>query len=308
MKSRRIRNIGLAIISIFITHCLIFSGIPCTYASSFSGTKETEVDDKYLTNLFTPQFPYKAVKVLEDSEWKRHILIEATQKLDAPTLHRFNILLLNRGVSVILDYSYGAGKRWTKRSGFTITKKISDQHDTVEVSQSEIKDKEGFAETSILVEKNIIRFFITKDFGKKWNKVKMIPDKEFEAPEPVLGIYPGAKLIYAEQMSGGSGWYYEYVAKADFNDVAYFFYNNISKFMEKPFSDPYDWITTYKDPYKNLNAITVFEIPTMGQRVDFRISWDGHAIGRVWVGQSRDINLSPYCVIRYVLEKHSVRE
>ncbi len=62
---------------------LIISLISILFLFSISSagwfSKETEVKDEYFQKLFTPDFPYEYVKVVEDSKGRRFIVVKAKE-------------------------------------------------------------------------------------------------------------------------------------------------------------------------------------------------------------------------------------
>ena len=111
-----------------------------------SGSWKTEgrkIEDEYLRGLFTPDFPYNFVKVMEDGEGKKYILIEGKENLTDPIFNKFAVSLLNRGVNLIVHYTFGAGHTWLSEYGITITRRVEGDPGAIEFSSSEIKDHRG---------------------------------------------------------------------------------------------------------------------------------------------------------------------
>lgn len=171
--------------------------------------KEKEVRDEYLTKLFTPEFPYETIKAVEDSKGRRFIVIRTKEKISGKALSEYDDLLLSRGVNIYGAFHYGMFS-WQQRTvtdyAITITRKVEGEADTVEISESVVKDpKKQEPIVAASAKGKEIRIAIEQDFGKKWRKIKIIPDKEPDVPEPKIGRYPGSKLRYAHNWPASQG-------------------------------------------------------------------------------------------------------
>lgn len=184
---------------------LVFSAFAFSWPWS-----ETEIKDEYLEKLFTPDVPYESVKVVEDSKGRRFIVVKTKEQI---TVDQYDDMLLSRGVNVYGTYHYGV-LSWQKTLtdyAITITRKVEGEPDTIEISVSMVKNPAtGEPIVAASHRGKEFKFAIEKDFGKKWEKIKLIPDKEPKVPAPKVGRYPGAKLRYVKEwpksQGGGEIW------------------------------------------------------------------------------------------------------
>jgi hypothetical protein len=286
-EDSRVRKIiTFNVLSVFVFILLLTSG--CS-ASRFS--KEKEVKDEYLQKLFTPNIPYGSVKVVEDNIGRRFIVIRTKEKINNRMLNEYSDLLLSRGVNIYGTYYYGVFS-WQKTVtdfAITITRKVKGEPDTIEISESVVKDpikKEPIAAASAKGKE--IRIAIESDFGKTWKKIKIISDKEPAVPEPKIGRYPGAKLREAHTWSAnqGGGRLLVYVSKSSFKDIAYFY----DKGVKEMYVDVFTPFTIYsakgrekereeiegtkkameqiENPKLYAHPLKVFGIKTISQRFD----------------------------------------
>jgi hypothetical protein len=268
--------------------------------------KEKEVPDEYLTKLFAPGFPYESIKVMEDSKGRRFIVTRAKDKIGGKTLREYEDLLLSRGVSIYGTFHYGMFS-WDKTVtdyAITITRKVEGEPDSVEISESVVRDPKIQEPVVAASGKGkSIRIAIENDFGQKWKKIRIIPEKEPEAPEPKIGRYPGAKLRYAHKWptDQGGGREFIYVSKDSLKNI-YDFYEIRAK---KSFVKVYETILAREivgnpEAYSH-NPIKIFEIRTIG-RV-FSIAGYNHVPREKWNSieikwqQGLDPNLSNFIQI-----------
>jgi hypothetical protein len=258
---------------LFILICFLFFGLtPLAYGISWF-EKEKEVPDEYLTKLFTPKFPYETIKVVEDSKGRRFIVIRAKEKISGKALNEYDNLLLSRGVSIYGTFHYGMFS-WDKTVtdyAITITKKVEGDPDSIEISESVVKDpKKNEPIVAASAKGREIRIAIEKDFGKRWKNIKIIPDKEPEAPEPKIGRYPGFKLRYARNRpaSQGGGWIFIYVSKDSLKKIYDYYETKVKRTFVKAYGFPFAK-EMFEDPKAySQNPIKVFGIKTTG-----RIFW-----------------------------------
>jgi hypothetical protein len=160
---------------------------------------------------------------------------------------------------------------------------VDGEPDTVEISESVVKDpKKNEPIVAASAKGKEIKIAIEKDFGKKWKRIRIIPDKEPEAPEPKIGKYPGSKLRYAYEWPAnqGGGKLLVYVSRDLLKEVYSYYENKIRKLFEKPYTDPFA-----NEMFEDLkayshNPIQIFGIKTIG-RV-FRISGYNQTPGEKW--------------------------
>ena len=232
--------------------------------------KEKEIQDEYLTKLFTPDFPHEYVKVVESEKGQRFIIVKARQKIDKDLLGKYYYYLLSRGVNIYGSFHYGVFS-WQKTvSDFaiTITRKVEGEPDTIEASESVVKDpKTGRPIVAATADGKEFRFAITNDLGKKWKKINLFPEKEPKEPFTRVGRYPGARL---REVRGGS-WLF-FTSKDSFRDVAYYYEKKINENYSKTFSplEFKDEVEQFEKPRQFSRTLKVFGIRTIAQRVIFQ--------------------------------------
>jgi hypothetical protein len=268
--------------------------------------KEKEVPDEYLTTLFAPGFSYESIKVMEDSKGRRFIVIRAKDKIEGKILREYDDLLLSRGISIYGTFHYGMFS-WQKTVtdyAITLTRKVNGEPNAIEISESVVKNPEKNEPIVAASAKGKeIRIAIEKDFGKRWEKIRIIPGKEPDAPEPKIGRYPGAKLRYAHKWPSdqGGGRAFIYVSKDSLKSI-YDFYEIRTK---ESFIKVYETILAREivgnpEAYSH-NPIKIFDIRTIG-RV-FSIAGYNHVPKEKWNSieikwqQSLDPNLSNFIQI-----------
>lgn len=233
-------------------------------------SKEKEVKDEYLEKLFTPNFHYESVKLVEDSKGRRFIVVKTKEKVDK-LLGKYANLLLSRGVNIHGDYHYGyfSWQKTVAEFAITITRKVEGEQDTIEVSESRVTNPEtGKPVVAVSGKGKEIRIAIEKDFGKKWKKIKIMPDKEPDVPEPKIGRYPGAKLIkIVKWPSSDKSWIY--VAKASIKEVAYYFKDHLEKKLGEKASGSTYWEKEVKNSSRYRYPIEIFGIKTVGLYIRF---------------------------------------
>jgi hypothetical protein len=268
--------------------------------------KEKEVKDENLIKMFTPEFPYESIKVVEDSKGRRFIVIRAKENISPRTLNQYDALLLSRGVSIYGTFHYGMFS-WNKTVSdyaITISRKVEGEPDTVEISESVVKDpKKNEPIVAASAKGKEIRIAIERDSGKKWKRIKIIPDKEPDAIEPKIGRYPGSKLRYAHNWPAnqGSGWLLTYVSKDSLKKIYDFYETKVKQSFIKAYGDPFRK-EMFEDPKAHShNPIKVFGIKTTGRI--FWIHGFNHIPGQEWNSieirghQSLDPNLTEFVQI-----------
>ena len=290
---------------LIISFSFVFISLLLLASSCSAGwfSKEKEVKDEYLTKLFEPNIPYESIKVVEGSKEIRFIVIKTKEKISSKMMNEYNDLLLSRGVNIYGTFHYGVFS-WQKTVtdfAITITRKVEGEPDTIEISESVVKDpikKEPIVAASAKGKE--IRIAIEKDFGKKWKKIKLIPDKEPDGPEPKIGRYRGSKLIKIS--SHGSGKEFKYVSKDSLKNVSFSLYNKIQeKYKDNASSLPEGEESIINNPHFKL-PIKPFGIKSIGKVINidgFNPITENNTPNRteIKIIQSIDINLSEYIQI-----------
>jgi hypothetical protein len=283
--------------------CLIFLGLSALSFGISWFEKEKEVPDEYLTKLFAPGFPYENIKVVEDSKGRRFIVVRTREKIVGGTLKEYNNLLLGRGVNIYGTFHYGMFS-WQQRTvsdyAITLTNKVEGDPNSVEISESVVKDpKKNEPIVAATAKGREIRIAIDKDFGKKWKKIKIIPDKEPNEPDPKIGRYPGSKLFKVNVY--GEARIPVFVSKDSLEQAYYYYEEKVKKSFETVYDFPFAHEMFENPRAYSHNSIEVFGIKTIGR--DFWIRGYNKSVPTKWSSveikgyQSLDPNLSKFIQI-----------
>lgn len=168
------------------------------------------IEDKYLEGLFVPEFPYESIKSVEKKNDKRYILIKANSKIKQEQKNQYIFqTLLNRGVSVHRQlFSHGGGVydfmitiiRKTETPG--VIEYSENLIYTPEDYKNRYRVKGGLREALRFKDEWII-IEVAPEFGHKFKRKVIYPEKEVEGPEPqdIEGMpenitrYPNSKRI-----------------------------------------------------------------------------------------------------------------
>lgn len=280
-----------------VTVCLIAVAFLVSSCSAGLFSREKEVKDEYLTKLFEPHIPYESIKVMEDSTGSRFIVIKTKEKLIEKDLSEYDDLLLSRSVNIYGSFHHGlfSWQQTVTDYAITITRKVEGEPDTIEISESVVKDpKKNEPIVATSAKGREIRIAIEKDFGKKWKKIKLMPDKEPEAPEPKVGRAHGARLVSLKSLPSGTR-YYIFISKAPLKQIYDYYSGKLNEqypFAKEMFSNPKAYSHT---------SIKLLGIKTTGR--EFRLTFYNKTpkgiLGSIEVisRQSIDPNLSDYIQI-----------
>jgi len=268
--------------------------------------KEKEVADEYLTKLFAPGFPYESIKVMEDSKGRRSIVIRAKDKIERKTLKEYDDLLLSRGVSIYGTFHYGifSWQKTVTNYAITITRKIEGEPKAVEISESIVKNPEKNEPiVAAWTKGKEIRIAIEKDFGKRWKKIVIVPEKEPELKEPAVWRYPGSHLISVQDWTAikGIGRTLTFVSKDPLKQIYEYYLEKVGQSFIKASEDPFAEEIFSNPRAFSHNPIKIFGIRTIGR--DFRIrGYDQIPPGkmgsiRIYISQSLDSNLAGFIQI-----------
>jgi len=151
-----------------------------------------EIKDPYLEQLFTPDYPYEWIKVIDTEEWKRYVVIKAKQIITKEMEKDYQgKTLRERNVGIYRYYSPRTNNLIVAR--IRLSRKVSDKPYVIEYCEATpwaTREKE----------KNIAwrtgKYFvlwIDKEFGKRFKRLTIYPDKEVSCPEPPFsGKYPNS--------------------------------------------------------------------------------------------------------------------
>lgn len=207
---------------------------------------EREVGDEYLVKLFTPNQPYESVKMKANINGQRYIVINLGEDITFNNSLAFRKLLLSRGVSIYGSFWDGSHfgifhwKRRTTQSAITITRKVKEDSDAVEISECLVRDRSTGEPIEIISSSGReIRLAITDDFGKRWKKIKIVPDKEPDAAEPSVGRHPESKLReMCRLLNGDKSWVY--VSRTSLKEVYAFYVKKIMESYPQINKDPFE--------------------------------------------------------------------
>ncbi|WP_298439208.1 hypothetical protein [Geobacter sp.] len=153
--------------------------------------------DAHLTELFTPPFGYREIKVTPGGSARKLVTITSDRILNGRTVRKFNENLLSKGISVFGaayygDFSWG---RTVVDAAITATRKVAGEADTIEVSEGIARDPQsGEPLMPLTVSVDEISIPLREDFGTSWRKVRLIPDREPAVTDPKTGRYPGSRV------------------------------------------------------------------------------------------------------------------
>jgi len=268
--------------------------------------KEKEVPDEYLTKLFAPEFPYESIKIVEDSQARRFIVIKAKEKILPKTLGQYDDLLLSRGVSIYGTFHYGifSWQKTVTNYAITITRKVEGEPNAIEISESVVKNPEKNEPIVAASAKGKeIRIAIEKDFGKRWKKIVITPEKEPELKEPTVWRYIGSHLISIKDWIPitGKGRTLTFVSKDSLKRIYEYYLEKVRQSFLKAYKDPFAEEIFSNPRAFSHNPIKIFGIRTIGR--DFRMSGYNPIppvkMGsiRIFISQSLDSNLSGFIQI-----------
>ena len=190
MKSKKIFSIFLSLslsILFFLFHEKSYAGL---FGDNVPEGKE--IKEPYLGKLFAPGYPYEWVKVIDTKDGKRYVVIKAKQKITKEMENDYQEKTLReRNIAIYRYHSPRNDELIT--TNIRLSRKVSDKPYVIEYCQASpwaSRDKE----------KNIAwragKFFvlwIDKEFGKKFKRLTIYPDKEVECPDPPsVGKYPNS--------------------------------------------------------------------------------------------------------------------
>jgi hypothetical protein len=175
-------------------------------AEKILGVTGRPVEDKYIEELFTPEFPIEGVKIVEE-HGIRYLIIKAKKRISQEQKNKYIFeTLLNRGVSVHRKMSAHSGVVYDFM--ITVIRKTGTPG-VVEYSENlipqppqepnklvEVREALRFKGGYILIE-------LTPEFGHEFKRKVIYPEKEIDGPEPrdipgvpeIITRYPNSKRI-----------------------------------------------------------------------------------------------------------------
>jgi hypothetical protein len=289
------------LVAITVAAVLILS---IAFLSLFVEKEEQVVSDLYLEELFSPDIHHDHVKVVRDDQGRKVVVVRMKEKISEDTFEHYNRLLQSRGVNIYGQFHYGF-LPWQKSVtdySITITRKAEDEPDTVEISKSEIMDPEtGKPIVTAKRKRREFRYIVQDDFGKRWERIRILPEREQEGEDPPFGRYPGAKMISFHRDSQG-GILVDYAIKDTFENVVYYHKNIMEQHVKDGHVETISWEEELRDPLKYKIAFEIFGIRTRGVQIRMSGDW-----ASVWLRRSNDPMLADYVWITYKLEHNFFR-
>jgi hypothetical protein len=220
--------------------------------------------DQFLVSAFTPQFPIRGITVQDFGQRDRLVKITAEQDVRGVALDDYVTLLLSRGISVYGATYYGSfdGNRSTVEASIIMTRKAAGETGTVDVSTSVAKAKSGKGPVNpLFVNDKELTIPVEGDFGRKWQRLTILPEQEPTGEESKVGRFPGARLRLAEGLSAGKGTRKRlvYAARGTFADV--------SGYYEKALKGIHATITTTGSRTAPHTPTELFGIKTFARQV-----------------------------------------
>ncbi|GFE57203.1 hypothetical protein [Geobacter sp. AOG1] len=250
-----IHNIQRAVIALlFLLTCLAGPLSPVARAQG----------DQFLVSAFTPPFPIKSIDVEPFNRNDCLVKIVTQQIIKGGMLDDYSSTLLFRGISIYGATFYGPfdGNRSTVDATITMTRKVAGNADAVDISTSAVKTIVGDRPVPPLFvnEKELI-IPVEGDFGRKWQRLTIMPDREPVHGESKAGRYPGARLRQAETPAEGQGDRKRlvYAARAPLADVR--------DYYVKTLKELHPIVTTAGNPADPPTPTGLFGIRTLARQI-----------------------------------------
>ncbi|MBT0651583.1 hypothetical protein [Geomobilimonas luticola] len=220
--------------------------------------------DQFLVSAFTPPFPIKSIDVEPFNRNDSLVKIVTLHTVKGGMLEEYSSLLLSRGITIYGPTFYGPfdGNRSTVDATITMTRKVPGNPDAVDLSTSAVKTVAGNRPVPPLFvnEKELI-IPVEGDFGRKWQRLTIMPDREPAGGEPMVGRFPGAKLRQVETPAEGQGSRKRlvYATRAPFTDVRDYYLKRLK--------DLHPIVTVTGNPAAPPTPSELFGIRTLARQV-----------------------------------------
>lgn len=219
--------------------------------------------DQFLVSAFTPPFPIKIIDVEPFNRNDCLVKIVALHTIRGGMLDEYSSTLLSRGISIYGPTFYGSfdGNRSTVDATVTMTRKVAGNTDVVDISTSAVKTVAGTRPVPPLFvnEKELI-IPVEGDFGRKWQRLTIMPAREPAGEEPKVGRFPGARLRQAETPAVGQGNRKRlvYAARAPLADVRDYYLKRLK--------EVHPIVTTTGNPAASPTPSELFGIRTLARQ------------------------------------------
>lgn len=260
---------------------------------------EIPQSDREMAGLFLPSISNSGLKVADGEGGRKLVTITSERILNGRAVRKFNESLLSRGVS-IYGAAYFGDFSWDRTvidAAVTATRKVEGEADTIEVSDGIARDpKTDQPLMPMTVSIHEMYIPLREDFGKTWKKMRLIPEAEPAAPEPMTGRYPGSRIRLVRQ-NGPDKRDVVYAVKGELGDVEQFF--------DERLRERHRTVIVAGDPSDSPSPAEVFGIKTSAQVIV--LSGYSYASGtrklsvtEVTLKRAKDPNLAPYVEIEVV--------
>jgi hypothetical protein len=203
------------------------------------------VEDKYLEELFAPEFPYESINIVEKADGSRYIIVDAEKKirLKQKTQYVFETLL-DRGVSVSRSISSHSGT--VIDFMITIVRKI-ETPGVIEYSENRIYTPEEYKyrienglREALRFKGDKIMVEINPAFGHEFRRKVIYPEKDAEGPEPQdlkdmpenITRYPNSRKTGLRIDIGGSPVTIKYITEDPLDKVIEFFVSKKKEYYD----------------------------------------------------------------------------
>ena len=190
MKSKKIFFIFLSL----TLSILFFLFHEKSHAGLFGGyvPEGKEIKDPYLEKLFAPEYPYEWVKVIDTKEGKRYVVIRAKQKIMKEMEDQYQEKTLRERNIAIYRYRSPRDNELIS-TNIRLSRKVSDKPYVIEYSEAgPWASREKEKDIAWRAGKYFV-LWIDHEFGKKFKRLTIYPDKEATCPEPpFVGKYPNS--------------------------------------------------------------------------------------------------------------------
>lgn len=177
------RKIFFAVLSCFF---IVISYSFNSHAGLFKNLVPTgkEIKDPYLEQLFAPEFPYESVKVIETKEGKRYVVIKAKKRISKEMEKEYQEKTL-RSRNIAIYRATSPHSDAVLIAKIRLSRKVSDKPYVIEYCEANPKERTWEQDIAWRDGKYFI-LWIDKDFGKKFKRLVIYPEKEADCPAPPM--------------------------------------------------------------------------------------------------------------------------
>lgn len=220
--------------------CLVLTD---SHASLFKSSIPTgkEIKDPYLEQLFAPEFPYESVKVIETKEGKRYVVIKAKQKISEKMEKGYQEKTLrNRNIAIYRAISPHSSAVLIAK--IRLSRKVSDKPYVIEYCEANPRER-TWEQDIAWKDGRYFVLWVDKDFGKKFERLVIYPEKEINCTiPPHVGKYPNSLTLGCYKQTfikeaypykkGDSRIVFVYISKDDPKKIYTFYKDKLLKHFE----------------------------------------------------------------------------